>query len=345
MRTTWCPPGSPPVSRACAPWPKAGRGRGSTNPAERSTGHIACQAKAPRQTTTLTDPATRSYSADSQGAQVSRSVTVGLFAGGAHRTAATILAPISRWPSPAATDVGWAASPHRYSDANKTSPLRSPVKTRPVRLPPWAAGARPTISTAGRSSPQPGMGRPQYRSPRDERRLTAATCSRHSTSRGQARHTDCRATSSATVPAPAASARTCAASWATGVAAVAGSSGQPVPGGTGPSGIPRPGSAVTGPSPARPGTGPVTRPATGAGQRQRPGDAVQDVVLAGQHLGEPEPGHDLLEHQRPAADHVHPTGVHHTQPRALGLWLRQQPGRLLVHLARRDPGVVDPAGV
>src|SRR5262249_59585692 len=145
-------------------------------------------------------------SADSQGAQVSRSVTVGLFAGGAHRTAAAMLAGISRWPSPAVTDVGWAASPHRYSDANRTSPLRSPVKTRPVRLPPWAAGARPAISTAGRSSPQPGMGRPQYRSPRDDGRLTAATSSRHSTSRGQARQTDWRAPTSARGPPPPATA-------------------------------------------------------------------------------------------------------------------------------------------
>src|SRR5262249_19337923 len=110
-------------------------------------------------------------SADSQGAQVSRSVTVGLFAGGAHRTAATILAPISRWPSPAATDVGWAASPHRYSDANRTSPLRSPVKTRPVRLPPWAAGARPTISTAGRPAAPAGVRAPPSPPPARRARL------------------------------------------------------------------------------------------------------------------------------------------------------------------------------
>src|SRR6266516_2382758 len=330
MSRIWPPPGPPPAaaSRACTPWPKAGRGRGSAKPAERSTGHIACQANAPRQTTTRTDPATSAYSATSQGAQVSRSSTVGLFAGGAHRTAATILARISRWPSPAATDVGCAASPHRYSDANRTSPLRSPVKIRPVRLPPWAAGARPTISTAGRSAPQPGTGRPQYRSPREDGRLTAATCSRHSTSRGQAWQTDCMATSSATVPAPAARARTPAASRATGVAAVAGSPGQPVPGCTGPSGASPPGPALIGsvtgpaPSPARPHPLQTASPAwarvTGAGPRQRPGDAVQNVVLAGQYLSEPEAGHDRLEHQRPAADHVHPAGVHHAQPRPLG---------------------------
>src|SRR5215813_1781227 len=299
MSRIWPPPAA--VRGASTPWPKAGRGRGSAKPAERSTGHIACQAKPPRQTTTRTDPATRANSAVSQGAQVSRSATVGLFAGGAHRTAATILARISRWPSPAVTDVGWAASPHRYSDANRTSPLRSPVKTRPVRLPPWAAGARPAISTAGRWSPQPGMGRPQYRSPRDDGRLTVATCSRHSTSRGQARQTDCRAISSARVPAPAARARTSAASCATGVEGAAGSSGQPVPGRTGPSSAPSAG-PVTGPVPgARPapragrasGAGRAldagSGPGTGAAQRQRPRDTVQDVVLTGEHLGEPEP--------------------------------------------------------
>src|SRR5215467_6005912 len=361
MSRIWPPPAA--VSGTSTPWPKAGRGRGSAKPAKRSTGHIACQAKPPRQTTTRSDPATRPNSAESQGAQVSRSVTVGLFAGGAHRTAATILAPISRWPSPALTDVGWAASPHRYSDANRTSPLRSPVKIRPVRLPPWAAGARPAISTAGRSSPQPGMGRPQYRSPRVDGRLTMATCSRHSTSRGQAWQTDCRATSSARVPAPAASARTSAASCATGVEAAAGSPGQPVPGGTRrpdmPSAGPDTGSAPDAGSALDAGSGPGdgsgagdgpvpdagSGAGTGAAQRQRPRDAVQDVVLAGQHLGEPEPGRDRLQHQRPAADHVHPARVHHAQPRPFGLRHRQQPGRLLTYLTGPDPGVMDPVGV
>jgi hypothetical protein len=100
-------------------------------------------------------------SASSQGAHVSRSAGSGLLAGGAHRTAAAIQVPSSRWPSSAATLAGWTASPHRYSDANRKSPLRSPVKIRPVRLPPWAAGARPTISSHGFAAPQPGTGRPQ----------------------------------------------------------------------------------------------------------------------------------------------------------------------------------------
>ena len=39
-------------------------------------------------------------------------------------------------PSPIATLVGFSAQSHRYSDAKRKSPLRSPVKIRPVRFPP-----------------------------------------------------------------------------------------------------------------------------------------------------------------------------------------------------------------
>ena len=39
---------------------------------------------------------------------------------------------------------------------------RSPVKTRPVRLPPWAAGASPTMRIRAAGSPNPGTGRAQY---------------------------------------------------------------------------------------------------------------------------------------------------------------------------------------
>ncbi len=60
-----------------------------------------------------------------------------------------------------------------------------------------------------------------------------ATDSRHSTSRGQARQTLTRASSSATSGADRASAATSSGVPATGVSAVAGSPGHPVPGGTG----------------------------------------------------------------------------------------------------------------
>ena len=62
-------------------------------------------------------------------------------------------------------EVGWFAKPVRWSDANSQSPERSPVKTRPVRLPPWAAGAarertraprgRRSRARAGPSTPRP----------------------------------------------------------------------------------------------------------------------------------------------------------------------------------------------
>ena len=80
---------------------------------------------------------------------VSRSAGVGLLAGGAHRTAAATYASRSCSPSPARTDSGWFAKPVRCSDAKRKSPERSPVNTRPVRLPPCAAGASPTSSSAG----------------------------------------------------------------------------------------------------------------------------------------------------------------------------------------------------
>ena len=48
-----------------------------------------------------------------------------------------------------ATDSAWFAKPVRCSDANRKSPDRSPVNTRPVRLPPCAAGARPDEQEPG----------------------------------------------------------------------------------------------------------------------------------------------------------------------------------------------------
>ena len=82
-------------------------------------------------------------------------------AGGAQRTAAVTKHPLSVNPSSRATEVGWLANPERHSAAKSQSPERSPVKIRPVRLPPWAAGARPSTSTLASGSPNPGSGRPQ----------------------------------------------------------------------------------------------------------------------------------------------------------------------------------------
>ena len=62
------------------------------------------------------------------------------------------------------------------------------MKTRPVRLPPCAAGASPTIRIRPSASPNPGTGRPQYSSSRKRATFSRATSSRHATSRGQRRH-------------------------------------------------------------------------------------------------------------------------------------------------------------
>ena len=50
-----------------------------------------------------------SRSRSSHAAHDAFSSVVGLLAGGAHRTAATIRSPVSICPSPEATDVGWLA--------------------------------------------------------------------------------------------------------------------------------------------------------------------------------------------------------------------------------------------
>src|SRR6185437_8165062 len=102
------------------------------------------------------------------GRQLSRSEGSGRLAGGAQRTAAQIHAPVRRSPSSRATDVGWFAKPTRNSEANSQSPERSPVKIRPVRLPPCAAGARPSSRTRACGSPNPatdGPSTPRKRTP------------------------------------------------------------------------------------------------------------------------------------------------------------------------------------
>ncbi|CAM5522304.1 hypothetical protein STENM327S_09368 [Streptomyces tendae] len=58
--------------------------------------------------------------------------------------------------------VGCESEATSYSAWYRTSPERSPVNIRPVRLPPWAAGASPTISSLASAGPKPGTGLPQY---------------------------------------------------------------------------------------------------------------------------------------------------------------------------------------
>ena len=91
-------------------------------------------------------------------------------------------------PSSARRDAGRSASPARWSAAHRKSPEASPVNTRPVRLPPCAAGASPTSRIRASGSPKPGTGRAQYVSSRKRATFSSATSSRHATSRGHRRH-------------------------------------------------------------------------------------------------------------------------------------------------------------
>src|SRR4051812_31577629 len=74
--------------------------------------------------------------------------------------------------------------PTVWSARHRKSPDASPVNTRPVRLPPWAAGARPTMRIRASGSPNPGSGRPQYGSSLNLATFSRATSSRQPTSRG-----------------------------------------------------------------------------------------------------------------------------------------------------------------
>ena len=174
-------------SSKTASWPKRGRGLGRGWPSAARRRSAASQAKAPRQTTTR-----RSREVLELGhrpGQARRRAPGAWACWPAARSARPPRStrPCSRRPSSRCTEVGWLARPARCMAAKSQSPERSPVNTRPVRLPPWAAGARPRTSTRAAGSPKPGTGRPQYSSPANDARFSRATCSRHATSRGQRR--------------------------------------------------------------------------------------------------------------------------------------------------------------
>ena len=94
------------------------------------------------------------------GRQLSRSCGDGRFCGGGQRTTAVTHAPTASNPSSRPMLSGWFDNPARHIAPHSHSPDRSPVKTRPVRLPPWAAGASPTTARAAPGVPEPGQGAP-----------------------------------------------------------------------------------------------------------------------------------------------------------------------------------------
>ena len=106
---------------------------------------------------------------------------------GAQRAAAVTRQSRSMSPSSRRSEAGWLANPDSWSASYSHWPLRSPVNIRPVRLAPWAAGAKPMTTSAAEGSPKAGTGRPQYSSDRYLRTFSIATCSRQATSRGQRR--------------------------------------------------------------------------------------------------------------------------------------------------------------
>ena len=90
----------------------------------------------------------------------------------------------------------WADWPARTGRArNNQSADRSPVNIRPVRLPPCAAGARPTSTMPARDRRTPAAAGPSSPSSRKAARRVMATSSRQATSRGQARHATISASS------------------------------------------------------------------------------------------------------------------------------------------------------
>ena len=96
-----------------APCANRGFGRGTVQPTRRADARVASHAMLPRASIARSRGAARARSRSSQAPQVSRSRGVGLFAGGAQRTEATIRSPVRTRPSPLATLVGWLAYPVR----------------------------------------------------------------------------------------------------------------------------------------------------------------------------------------------------------------------------------------
>ena len=104
----------------------------------------------------------------------------GLLSGGAHPDRGGCIRPSVAGRHRDVVLVGWEAKPVSQSARKRKSPERSPVNIRPVRLPPWAAGARPTTRTSACGSPSGGTGRPIKISSRNARRFTRATFSQYS---------------------------------------------------------------------------------------------------------------------------------------------------------------------
>ena len=153
--------------RGSAPCPKRGSGprHARARPRAARAGRRpsrSCRARPPR----ASGPAAPAPPAGTGGSG-RISTGVGLLAGGAQRSGrGDVGVHGARGRRPRERMSAWLAKPASCSARKSQSPLRSPVNMRPVRLPPWAAGASPTSSTTAAGSPKPGSGRAQYAWPR-----------------------------------------------------------------------------------------------------------------------------------------------------------------------------------
>ena len=134
------------------PWAKRGRGRAHAEQRRRRPGSRS----APSATNTRASGSRASSPVEE------RTAGVPLLRGGpvrrrraAHRR--RHVGPGQAQPvAPGARSSGWLASPARCSARKSQSPDRSPVNIRPVRLAPWAAGARPDHHHGGRRITETG---------------------------------------------------------------------------------------------------------------------------------------------------------------------------------------------
>ena len=133
---------------AATPWPKRGSGRGTRRPHRRAARadrrpSRSCRARPPP------GPRRSSRSSSSEIGLAARHLVRRRLVVGrrAPRGRGDVGVAQRRARRPALTDVGWFAKPASWSARKSQSPLRSPVNIRPVRLPPCAAGARPTTTS------------------------------------------------------------------------------------------------------------------------------------------------------------------------------------------------------
>jgi len=118
------------------------------------------------------------------GRQFANSRAVGLSPGGTHLRTGVMYPRFRTNPSSRLVDVGWLANPTAYRQRIRNSADLSPVNTLPVRFPPCAAGANPTISNLASGDPYPVTGLPQYSQSRYCFRFSFAIRVRNATKRG-----------------------------------------------------------------------------------------------------------------------------------------------------------------